>query len=144
MYVYFPIYFMHFAKWIYGYFVTVFIVVVVVVVVSPLIVSPVARFAPSAFQQKFVYKKRNIYAIKAKLAMNAARVLLLLAPATKVAIKLLAFCKVFAFDASTLLHAPLLLEPSDLPRVPRPAQYQLLFMGKIVQFAGSLGCIVCS
>jgi len=50
-----------------------------------------------------VYKKRNIYAIKAKLAMNAARVLLLLAQATKVAIKLLAFCKVFAFAASTLL-----------------------------------------
>lgn len=50
-----------------------------------------------AFSQKFVYKKRNIYAIKAKLAMNAARVLLLLAQATKVAIKLLAFCKVFPF-----------------------------------------------
>lgn len=54
-----------------------------------------------AFSQKFVYKKRNIYAIKAKLAMNAARVLLplllLLGQATKVAIKLLAFCKVFPF-----------------------------------------------
>lgn len=60
-----------------------------------------------AFSHKFVYKKRNIYAIKAKLAMNAARVLLLLAQATKVAIKLLAFCKVFPFSLCPPLSLPL-------------------------------------
>lgn len=71
---------------IYGYFVYVYLCACVCV------------FVWVAFSQKFVYKKRNIYAIKAKLAMNAARVLLLLAQATKVAIKLLAFCKVFPFS----------------------------------------------
>lgn len=68
------------------------------VILYTCICVPVCVFVWVAFSQKFVYKKRNIYAIKAKLAMNAARVLLLLAQATKVAIKLLAFCKVFPFS----------------------------------------------